>query len=188
MPSFRSLAIGATLACANLVTGPSLAETYSTRVAMIEKPAATFYVPTRIAGSGIAEFMVDTGSGYVTINEHTLAEVTQTGQARYLRQLRGVLADGSELVVPVYSLSGLSIGKNCWLHDLEVAVFPGDARQILGLSALRQAAPFVFSVDPPELKLSRCRKAPVDGVSLAMKPPSAGQPRTQTRPARPLQQ
>lgn len=157
----------ASLAAFCLLAGTGLhAEPFSTRVAMIEKAAETFYVPARIAGYGDAEFMVDTGSGYVTINEHTLAELNQTGQARYLRRLRGILADGSELVVPVYALSSLSIGANCWLHDLEVAVFPGNARQILGLSALRRTAPFVFSVDPPELQLSRCGEAP--GSTLAL--------------------
>ena len=34
-------------------------------------------------------------------------------------------------------------------------MFPGKTRQILGLSALRQAAPFIFSLNPPELVLSK---------------------------------
>lgn len=133
---------------------------FQTRVVMIEKPAATFYVATEINGFGPAELMVDTGSGYVTINESTLGVLQANGQARYVKPLRGILADGRELTVPVYVISAMRLGENCWLHDLEAAVFPGDSRQILGLSALRKAAPFVFSVDPPELQLSRCAAAP----------------------------
>jgi hypothetical protein len=71
--------------------------------------------------------------------------------------LQGVLADGSELEVPVYAITRVGIGGSCWLHDVEAAVFPGTSRQILGLSALRKASPFIFSVTPPALVLSRCR-------------------------------
>ena len=35
-------------------------------------------------------------------------------------------------------------------------MFPGKTRQILGLSALRQAAPFIFSMNPPKLVLCNC--------------------------------
>jgi predicted aspartyl protease len=100
--------------------------------------------------------MVDTGSGYLTINEGTLQALKRKDKARYVRKLQGVLANGSEMVVPVYTIGSVNIGGNCWLHDVEAAVFPGDARQILGLSALRKAAPFIFSVDPPSLVLSHC--------------------------------
>lgn len=139
------------------------ADDFQVRVAMIEKSAATFYVAAEIDGFGPTELMVDTGSGYVTINETTLAALKQNGRARYLKQLRGVLADGSELTVPVYAVSAIAIGGDCWLRDVEAAVFPGNSRQILGLSALRKTAPFVFSVEPPELKLSRCANAPHEG-------------------------
>lgn len=138
-----------------------------TRVAMTEKSAATFYVSTNIAGVGAAELMVDTGSGYVAINEVTLATLKRGGHATYLRQLQGILADGTEMNVPVYRISGMSIGQRCWLANIEVAVFPGNSRQILGLSALRKAAPFVFSVDPPELQLSQCAPPPVQAAAPA---------------------
>ena len=40
--------------------------------------------------------------------------------------------------------------------DVEVAVLPRETRPILGLSALRQASPFRFSVEPPTLELTGC--------------------------------
>jgi predicted aspartyl protease len=132
------------------------AEDFVVRVSMHEKSAATFYVPGEIEGYGRVELMVDTGSGYMTINERTLDVLKRGGRVRYVKELRGILADGSELQVPVYSIERMSIGDSCWLHDVEAAVFPGKSRQILGLSALRRAAPFIFSVDPPTLALSRC--------------------------------
>jgi len=144
---FPALTVGAT-------TGD-----FGISVAMQEKSAATFYVDGEIQGYGPVHLMVDTGSGYMTINERTLAALKRSGTARYVKDLIGVLADGSELRLPVYSISRLRIGERCWIEDVEAAVFPGEARQILGLSALRRAAPFIFSVDPPSLTLSRCDAA-----------------------------
>ena len=103
--------------------------------------------------------MVDTGSSYMMINEITLAQLQATGDARYLRELTGILANGDEMQVPVYALSKVRIGEDCVLEDVEAAVFPGDTRQILGLSALSKAAPFIFSTQPPRLRLSHCRLA-----------------------------
>jgi predicted aspartyl protease len=147
--------------CAALMSILPLANAadFDARVPMQEKAAQTFYVPAYIPGVGRTEFMVDTGSGYLTINEQTLAAVKREGRARYMKKLRGVLADGSEVMVPVYSLAALEIGSRCWLRDVQAAVFPGTSRQILGLSALRKAAPFIFSVDPPLLTLSHCAGA-----------------------------
>jgi predicted aspartyl protease len=154
-----------------LVLSPLRAVDFGTRIVMKEKAAATYYVPTRIEGAGEVELMVDTGSGYVTINEATLRELKRKGTARYVKQLQGILANGSELAVPVYTIAALNIGGNCRLRDVEVAVFPGDTRQILGLSALRKAAPFVFSVDPPSLVLSHCETSvSLDSQSRAYRP------------------
>lgn len=144
--------------CAFLA-GASMAATagqFGTTVAMQSRDSVTYYVAVRIAGLGAADLMVDTGSGYMTINEEMLAQLQRAGQVRYLRQLRGRLANGRTLEVPVYNIASLSIGDGCWLDNVEAAVFPGKTRAILGLNALQRAAPFVFSFDPPQLVLSNC--------------------------------
>lgn len=125
-------------------------------VPMIDQGASTFYVNVFLKGIGLTEFLVDTGSSYMTINEETLDVLQQEDQATYVKDLKGVLADGSEQVVPVYRIKAMKIGESCGLTDVMAAVFPGRTRNILGLSALRAAAPFVFSVDPPSLELSNC--------------------------------
>lgn len=129
-----------------------------TGVPMYQKSAQTFYVEGRIGELAPDEFMVDTGSSYTTINEHTLELLlaSESERADYVRDLTGVLANGDELLVPIYRVSSLQVGANCQLSDIEVAVFPGRTRQILGLSTLRQASPFLFSMEPPELRLSNC--------------------------------
>jgi predicted aspartyl protease len=153
-----------------LLAGSSIvaaAGEFETTVVMRTMDAATFYVTGQISGVGAVDLMVDTGSGYTTINEEILAKLKDAGQVRYLRQLRGRLANGSELDVPVYAIASVSIGDGCWLNNVEAAVFPGQTRAILGLNALQRAAPFVFSFDPPRLMLSNCT------ATVAVPTPSA---------------
>ncbi len=138
-----------------LVSTPVLGDEFDVTVPMHDKGMATYYVNAQIADLGISEFMVDTGSGYLTINEQTLNALQERKQVQYVKELRAILANGTELVIPVYSINELRIGT-CTLRNVEAAVFPARTRQILGLSALNKAAPFTFSVDPPELVLSNC--------------------------------
>ncbi|THF66963.1 hypothetical protein E6C76_00785 [Pseudothauera nasutitermitis] len=152
---------------AGLCTAASAGD-FNTPIDMHAKGGTTYYVPGQIAGAGTVELMVDTGSGYMTINEEILAALQVGGQVRFLRTLRGRLANGSELEVPVYLLESVSIGDACWLHDVEAAVFPGNTRPILGLNVLQRAAPFIFSFEPPRLVLSNCDSTtPLETAELA---------------------
>ncbi len=140
---------------------PVSAAEFDAVIPMWTKGAATYYVGGEIEGLGPVEFMVDTGSGYLAIGEETLRRLEAQGRAEYVRDLTGVMADGSQRVVPVYRLSRVVIGGSCVLHDVEAAVFPGLTRNILGLNVLAQTAPFVFSLEPPRLVLSHCRDVQV---------------------------
>lgn len=142
------------------ITG-AFAGDFDTSIPMQSKGAATYYIEGRLQGVGPIEFMVDTGSGYLTISRKVLSTLLRQQQARYVKDLVGVLANGNELVVPVYSIAELNLGGQCELTDVEAAIFPEESRFILGLSALQKAAPFIFSLDPPALALSNCvKKAP----------------------------
>lgn len=145
-----------TTLCALLVSSTLPADDFGTSIPMRAGNATTYYVQAMVGDLEAMDFMVDTGSGYTTINEETLEELQRNEQAEYLRELRGILANGAELVVPVYRLTQINIGGGCRLDNIEAAVFPGNTRQILGLSALKQAGPFIFSFDPPHLILSNC--------------------------------
>jgi predicted aspartyl protease len=147
-----------------------IAGQFGTTVLMQAKNGSTFYVPGLITGLGAVNWMVDTGSGYMTINEEILALLKGNDLARFVKHLRGRLADGSELEVPVYSINAISIGDACWLRDVEVAVFPGNTRPILGLNVLQRTAPFIFSFEPPQLVLSHCDRAN-DAVALGLVTP-----------------
>jgi len=128
-------------------------------IPMNQKQLATYYVEANMHGSGAVEFMVDTGAGYTTINEDTLALLKRAGNADYIGELTGVMADGSQHRLPVYRIKHLVLGKDCVLNNVEAAVFPHNTRMLLGLTALEKAAPFVFSTNPPRLSLSNCGTA-----------------------------
>ena len=135
---------------------PGLASDFGFDVPMHSKGERTYYISGRIGDMPPADFMVDTGSTYTTINQETLANLKLIEQPVYLRDLIGILANGDRMRVPVYSVSSVRLGEHCLLDAVEVAVFPGKTRQILGLNVLMKAAPFVFSTDPPQLQLSNC--------------------------------
>ncbi len=136
--------------------GQLQAEQFIFDVPMHLKSASTYYISGKIGSMPATEFMVDTGSSYMTINETTLTKLRSVANPRYIRDLKGTLANGKVMRVPVYAVRDVLIGDECLLDEVEVAVFPGTTRQILGLSALLKAAPFIFSTEPPQLQLSNC--------------------------------
>lgn len=152
--SVYSSLIGAALSVAML--SPVNSAEFDKKIPMFSKGAATFYVEGFIEGVGKIDFMVDTGSGYMTINESSLELLKEKSSVIYVKDLSGILADGSKRVVPIYQIGALEIG-GCQFQNIEAAVFPGKTRYILGLSALKKASPFVFSLDPPNLTLSHCQ-------------------------------
>ena len=116
----------------------------------------TYYVNVKLADMPESQFMVDTGSGYMAINEQSLRVLKQQNRVKFVKDIKGILANGSALIVPIWEVSSITINDQCTLNNVEVAVFPGKTRQILGLSALKKAAPLELSFDPPMLSLGNC--------------------------------
>ena len=61
-----------------ILAGPVLASDFDFDVPMHLKGASTFYISGRVGDMPPSDFMVDTGSSYMTINEETLALLQQT--------------------------------------------------------------------------------------------------------------
>lgn len=133
---------------------------FNKRVPIQSKGTAAYYIEGHIEGFGTAQLLVDTGSGYTTIDEETLAVLKKSGRAKYLKKLRGIMADGSRKILPVYLIAGINLGGECMVRDVEAAVFPARTRPILGMKTLRKVSPFIFSMDPPSLMLSCGAVAP----------------------------
>ncbi len=128
----------------------------TTSIPLYDKGLASYYVAGHIGGYGDIEFMVDTGSSYVAISEKVISRLADQNLATFVRTKSAVLANGGTIAIRVYRIAGLRVGDRCELRDVEVAVVPGMQRQILGLNALKMAAPFTISVEPPSLSLSHC--------------------------------
>jgi len=153
------LAVCATVT--SFCTAHSFAADFDTTVPMHDKGAATYYVSVSVNERVVSDFLVDTGSGYVTINKRILKQLMHEDGAVFVKKIAAVMADGSETVVPVYRLASLKLGDGCIIRDVEAAVMPGTTTNILGLSALKKAAPFTLSLTPPALALTNCNNGSV---------------------------
>lgn len=142
-------------------------------VKLARKTTGTYYIPGEIAGYGELDFLVDTGSSYVVINEVILTQLRARKLAKYSRDLDGIMANGSSMPISLYRLSALKLGENCWVHDVEAAVFPGATRTILGMNVLSQLAPIIFSIEPPALSLNRCQQLVPEGSLVKAGLPAA---------------
>ena len=139
-----------------LVCSSAFADSTTQQISLKTIGTNTYYVDGHIEGSGDSSFLVDTGSGYSTISETTLAQLKQSGHAEYVKRLEGVLANGATMIVPVYRITQVVLAEKCVIRDVEVAVFPEGTRQILGLSVLSKLMPVTFALNPPTLTLSNC--------------------------------
>jgi len=123
---------------------------------LVESAAKTLYVSAAVDTLDATKFMLDTGSGYTTINQKTYDALKQLQRIHFVKKILGLLADGSQRQVNIWRVDSITLNGSCKLQNIEVAVLPGTSRQILGLATLRKAAPFTISVDPPTLSLSNC--------------------------------
>lgn len=126
-----------------------------TPVPMKEKGTATYYITAKVAGHEV-DLLVDTGAGYSTLNKKLINKLRQSGHARKIGKIEAVLANGSFCELPVYRIASINLGGKCIIKDVEVAETPSNSRSLLGLTALKKAAPFTFSLSPDELQLSNC--------------------------------
>ena len=126
-----------------------------TNVPMKRKGTATYYITAEVAGHHV-DLLVDTGAGYSTLNKQLIKKLKRSGYAHKIGAIEAVLANGSVCELPVYRIRSINLGGNCILKDIEIAETPANSRSLLGLTALRKAAPFTFSLSPDELKLSNC--------------------------------
>ena len=160
------------------------AEDFNTIVPLRDMGTSTYYVEAQIDGHVRQEFMLDTGSAHVVIDNTTLNQLKEKGKVEYLKDLTGKLADGSQTSVPLYRVDIMRVGQ-CVIRDVEVAVFPKAGRNILGLSALKKVAPISISVEPPSIKLSNCQSA--ESAVVAEVPPVPGTADTVTSEIRTVQ-
>ena len=125
--------------------GTACAEPFGIDVPLEESAASTYYVAGYLPDYGELSLMVDTGSTYTVINSAVFTALEKKNAVRHVKNLSGVMADGSKQRVPIYHVGSLRLGEHCYIKNIEVAVLPGSGRNILGIKTLKNAAPFSFS-------------------------------------------
>lgn len=118
--------------------------------------SGNLYVNAVINSDIHSQFMVDTGAGMITLNRELFKEIARTGKVEKVGEIVARLANSRLETLTLYKVESFSIGENCNLGEMEVAVMNRSKRNILGLNALIMAAPFSISVSPLELVLSGC--------------------------------
>lgn len=130
---------------------------FSTAIPLVEKGTETYYVTASVGGAQF-DLLVDTGAGFTALNRPLIKQLKASGHAHKIGAVEGIMANGDVYELPVYMISSLNIG-GCIVRDFEAAEMPPGTRNLLGLSALKKAAPFAFSIEPAELRLSNCGSA-----------------------------
>jgi predicted aspartyl protease len=146
----------------------ALADPFTDFVPMQQRASGNYYVAATLPDGRQTDFMVDTGSGYVSLSPEAFAPLKSASGTVFLRYILGSMANGGTLKVPLYRIPTLQLSPRCMLRDVEVTVMPGSSRNILGLSALRQVAPFALDLQAARLMLSGCEPAePASGAASA---------------------
>lgn len=140
----------------------------ATEIQLVEKDTDVFYLQAKLGDNAASEFLFDTGSGYLAINEEVLGRLKSGGQAEYLRSIRARLASGAVSSVAVYSIASLDLGSGCVLRDVEAAILPGSTRNILGMNVLKMVDSFSVSFEPAKLVLSGCSQQPASNTVAAL--------------------
>lgn len=158
------------LVCGLMTGEQCLSGDFDSPVDLKRVDSGNYYLSATVDNTITGDFLVDTGSGYLTLTSRTLRLLQRDHRLERLREITGVMADGSRRSVVVYLVRSLKLGANCELRNVEAAVIPGATRNILGLSALRKAAPFAVHTNPDKIMLSNCAPEPSAGLPLAVAP------------------
>lgn len=123
-------------------------------VPLDQSAGGTLYLEATLESAVTASFLLDTGSGLLTLNKATFEALTKGRKLKQSGKSAARLANGKILTVSQYQLSSIRIGQACELGPVEVAVMPG-GNNILGINTLLKAAPMTITAE--SVTLSGCR-------------------------------
>lgn len=132
------------------------AQATDVNVPIDKSQSGSLYVEAVINSNIRSQFLVDTGAGMVTLNRELFEQISESGKVEKTGEIAARLANGKYETMNLYKVQSFSIGENCNLGEMEVAVMKRAGRNILGLSALTTAAPFTVHTKPLALVLSGC--------------------------------
>ena len=133
-----------------------LASDSSFQIALSQKNTDVYYLSAILGESIETEFLFDTGSGYLAINEVILAQLKSQKQASFKRYIHAKMANGKIRQVPLYKIVSLSLAPGCVLYDVDAAILPRNTRNILGMNVLKMMDSVSLSMDKPSLTVKGC--------------------------------
>ena len=128
---------------------------HNSRIALTQTGAGSFNVNVMINGMA-ADFLLDTGASMVTVSSALFEQLQERTEMTRVSRIGARLASGKVEVLDVYRVSSFSLGSDCELGPLEIAVLKHGGRNLLGMNALQQAASISLSFTPPTLSLAGC--------------------------------
>lgn len=128
---------------------------FAHNVPLIQTAAGSLSVTGTLGGIE-TEFLLDTGASMVTVSASLFNQIRSHDSVVKVRRVGARLASGKVEALDVYRIERFTLGNNCELGPVEVAVLQRGTRNLLGMNALQQAAPFAISTSPPSLGLSHC--------------------------------
>ncbi|QJR82384.1 clan AA aspartic protease [Alteromonas pelagimontana] len=138
-----------------VVTPSVVGKDFDHELTLLASSGGTLYVEASFGSSLTTNFMVDTGSGMVTVNKETFQRLNKLGDAVPAGVSAARLANGKIQKVRLYRVSHFQLGESCDFNDVEVAVID-KGNNILGMSVLSRIAPFAMHMNPPRLAVSNC--------------------------------
>jgi predicted aspartyl protease len=157
--SSRRLLTALLLFACNIVyahdVAPGFESLFPHHVTLTPTSAGSLTVAATLGGVK-GEFLLDTGASMMTVSQSVFKQLRALGAAVKVRRVGARSASGKITALDVYRVDTLTLGTDCELGPVEVAVMRSGGRNLLGLAALRPAAPFAVSTSPPALELARC--------------------------------
>lgn len=148
--------VAALITLSMLATEQAAAEDFGYRIPLAQQSSGALYIEGQVNDSVSADFLLDTGSGMVTVGRDLFSQIKRSGPVEKVGRVAARLANGRLQPVDLYLVQRFRLGEHCEIGPLEVAVMPGKGRNILGMSALSRAAPFAVHMAPPSLAISSC--------------------------------
>ena len=138
------------------LSAPASAGDFEFKVPLTRATSGNLYVEGVLNDQVRSSFLVDTGSGLVTINQKLFDELAKTSHVERVGRMAARMANGRLQALDLFRVERFRIGEHCELGAVDVAVMSRDGANILGLNVLVRAAPFAMHVSPPTLALSAC--------------------------------
>lgn len=148
-----------------LIHGPSLSANpifdtlFPHSFPLLQTGSGSLTIAAKLGGVS-GEFLLDTGASMITVSQNMFAELEKLGSAVRVRKVAARTASGRLRTLDVYRVEKFVLGEACELGPVEVAVMRGGERNLLGMAALEQSAPFAISTTPPSLGLASCGVVP----------------------------